>query len=50
MSGHILIKDKETGEEITSIKEMLFYGNMARIVGQALNNVMRSKNLLHGFP
>ena len=24
MSGHILIKDKETGEEIIAIKEMLF--------------------------
>ena len=43
MSGHILIKDKETGEEIINKRNAIHYGNMARIVGQALNNVSEAR-------
>ena len=38
MSGHILIKDKESGEELVNKRNAIHYGNMARIVALALNN------------
>ena len=38
MSGHILIRDKESGEEIVNKRNAIHYGNMARIVALALNN------------
>jgi hypothetical protein len=38
MSGHIVIKDKETGEELVNKRNAIHYGNMAYIVAQALNN------------
>lgn len=38
MSGHILIRDKETGEVLTNKRNAIHYGNMAYIVAQALNN------------
>ena len=37
-SGHIVIRDKETGQEIVNKRNAIHYGNMAYIVGQALNN------------
>lgn len=36
VSGHILIRDKETGEEIVNKRNAIHYGNMAYIVAQAL--------------
>lgn len=38
VSGHILIKDKETGEELVNKRNAIHYGNMAYIVAQALNS------------
>lgn len=38
ISGHILIRDKETGEELVKKRNAIHYGNMAYIVAQALNN------------
>lgn len=38
MSGHILIRDKDSGEEIVNKRNAIHYGNMARIVALALNN------------
>lgn len=45
VSGHILIRDKETGQEIVNKRNAIHYGNMAYIVAQALNN--RSDAFLH---
>ena len=42
MNGHIIIRDKETGEEIINKRNAIHYGNMARIVAQALNNTADS--------
>lgn len=38
VSGHILIRDKETGEEIVNKRNAIHYGNMANLVANALNN------------
>lgn len=38
VSGHILIRDKETGKELVNKRNAIHYGNMAYIVAQALNN------------
>jgi len=38
MSGHILIRDKETGEVLANKRNAIHYGNMAYMVAQALNN------------
>lgn len=38
VSGHILIRDKETGQELVNKRNAIHYGNMAYIVAQALNN------------
>ena len=38
MRGHILIRDKDSGEEIVNKRNAIHYGNMARIVALALNN------------
>lgn len=37
ISGHILIRDKDTGEELINKRNAIHYGNMAYIVAQALN-------------
>ena len=37
MNGHILIRDKETGEELVNKRNAIHYGNMAFIVANALN-------------
>ena len=37
VSGHILIKDKDTGEVLVDKRNAIHYGNMAYIVAQALN-------------
>lgn len=36
VSGHILIRDKETGKELVNKRNAIHYGNMAYIVAQAL--------------
>lgn len=38
MSGHILIRDVETGEELINKRNAIHYGNMANLVANALNN------------
>ena len=38
VSGHILIRDKDTGKELVNKRNAIHYGNMAYIVAQALNN------------
>ena len=38
VSGHIVIRDKETGQELVNKRNAIHYGNMAYIVAQALNN------------
>lgn len=45
MNGHILIRDKETGEEIVNKRNAIHYGNMANIVANALNN--QSQSYIH---
>jgi hypothetical protein len=42
MNGHIIIRDKDTGEEFINKRNAIHYGNMARIVAQALNNTADS--------
>jgi len=37
VSGHIVIRDVETGEELVNKRNAIHYGNMAFIVAQALN-------------
>lgn len=36
VSGHILIRDKETGEELVNKRNAIHYGNMANAVAQVL--------------
>ena len=38
VSGHIVIRDKETGQELVNKRNAIHYGNMAYMVAQALNN------------
>ena len=38
LSGHILIRDKETGEELVNKRNAIHYGNMANLIANALNN------------
>lgn len=38
MKGHVLVKDKESGEILADQNNAIHYGNMARIVALALNN------------
>ena len=42
MSGHIIIRDAETKEELINKRNAIHYGNMARIVAEALNNTTDS--------
>lgn len=49
MNGHILIRDKETGEELVNKRNAIHYGNMARIVAQALNNQSEARIYYMGF-
>ena len=42
MSGHIVIRDAETKEEFINKRNAIHYGNMARIVAEALNNTSDS--------
>lgn len=42
MNGHILIRDKETGEELVNKRNAIHYGNMANLVANALNNQTQS--------
>tara|TARA_B100000927_G_scaffold75748_1_gene60378 strand:- start:761 stop:1399 length:639 start_codon:yes stop_codon:yes gene_type:complete len=42
MNGHILIRDKETGEELVNKRNAIHYGNMANLVANALNNQAQS--------
>ena len=45
MNGHILIRDKETGEEHVNKRNAIHYGNMANIVANTLNN--QSQSYIH---
>lgn len=45
VSGHILIRDKESGQVLVNKRNAIHYGNMAYIVAQALNN--RSDAFIH---
>ena len=38
MSGHILIRDAETKEEIVNKRNAIHYGNMANMIAKALTN------------
>ena len=38
MSGHILIRDAETKEEIVNKRNAIHYGNMANMISKALTN------------
>ena len=38
MNGHILIRDKETGEELVNKRNAIHYGNMANMIAKALTN------------
>lgn len=38
ISGHIMIRDKETGEVIINKRNAIHYGNMANFIANALNN------------
>ena len=38
VSGHILIRDKESGEELVNKRNAIHYGNMARVGALALKN------------
>lgn len=38
VSGHIMIRDKETGEVLINRRNAIHYGNMANIIANALNN------------
>jgi len=42
MSGHIIIRDADTKEEFINKRNAIHYGNMARIVAEALNNAADS--------
>ena len=36
VSGHILIRDKESGEELVNKRNAIHYGNMANFIAKAL--------------
>lgn len=38
VSGHIVIRDRETGEELVNKRNAIHYGNMANLIANALNN------------
>ena len=38
MSGHILIRDAETKEELVNKRNAIHYGNMANMIAKALTN------------
>ena len=38
MSGHILITDKETGEELVNKRNAIHYGNMANMIARAITD------------
>lgn len=38
VSGHILIRDKESGEEIVNKRNAIHYGNLGYLISQALGN------------
>lgn len=49
MNGHILIRDKETGEELVNKRNAIHYGNMAYIVANALNGTDNARIYYMGF-
>ena len=49
MDGHILIRDKETGEELVNKRNAIHYGNMAYIVANALNGTDNARVYYMGF-
>lgn len=38
VTGHVLIRDKDTGEELVNKRNAIHYGNMANLIANALNN------------
>ena len=38
VEGHVLIRDKETGETLLNQRNAIHYGNMANLIANALNN------------
>jgi hypothetical protein len=38
VSGHVMIRDKQTGEVLINKRNAIHYGNMANIIANALNN------------
>ena len=38
VSGHILIRDKESGEELVNKRNAIHYGNLGYLISQALGN------------
>lgn len=47
MSGHVLIRDKESGEVLLNKRNAIHYGNMAYIVAQALNGFSTTDAYIH---
>lgn len=47
MAGHILIRDKETGEVLVNKRNAIHYGNMAFIVAEALNGFTSENAFIH---
>ena len=51
MSGHILIKDKNTGEELVNKRNAIHYGNMANFIAKSLafadNDVTDTKYIIN---
>lgn len=47
MSGHILIRDKDTGEVLVNKRNAIHYGNMSYTVAQALNSFSTENAFIH---
>ena len=43
MSGHILITDKESGEELVNKRNAIHYGNMANMIARAITDKLGNK-------
>jgi len=45
VSGHILIRDKETGEELVNKRNAIHYGNLGALIAEGLQN--QSNKIIH---
>ena len=45
VSGHILIRDKETGEELVNKRNAIHYGNLGALIAAGLQN--QSNKIIH---